>query len=333
MKGLSGKKGSSDIKGLVLFLVVVMALAVFGMSVFAFPAGITHAGSGSQVNITNVTDTNGGFITNMNNTEYLGNTAFNVTFIINRTGVGQDPILYYDVDEAATSSSCSVNSKTGSVGGKYWYTIPSGGDTGCTIIDGSKVSMMIHLLYGGTDYYHYTNYTTDLVTASMSATSASSGAAFNWNFTVDGLGPIYSNIGLNLTGGTGGILANTWINSPVIRFNGSDAVASILSYVFYINQSGGTFLANTTGTNLTVSSKFTNASLSGLADGGFYNVTLEVSDNVSNKLNSSYLAFYYDGTAPTRAEVITPAVNKSWITSMSLILNLTDAVGNNLNYT
>ena len=109
---------------------------------------------------------------------------------------------------------------------------------------------------------------------------------------------------------------DTWVNSMVIGFNGTDGVATILNYVLYVNGS-----SNATGNNLT--GTIMNDSLTDLAEGGYYEVILEVADNASNKLNSSPIMLYYDGTGPT----ISGSNNGTTSSSRVISFNVTDVAG------
>ena len=137
---------------------------------------------------------------------------------------------------------------------------------------------------------------------------------YTWNFTVDGALPTLSSIKTPASD-------DLWVNTPTIGFNGSDVTATNLGYTFYINN-----ITNTTGSNITSAITIQNASLTGLAEGGYYSIILEVADNVSNKLNSSARTFWYDGTAPTTATV-TSLGNNTVLDNTTITLNLTDGNG------
>lgn len=90
MKMLSEKTGVSNIKVLVLFSLMVIMIATLGVSIFAFPTGVHDDARGNQINITNISDANGNYLTKMNETEFLANTAFNITIKMNNTIDGNE---------------------------------------------------------------------------------------------------------------------------------------------------------------------------------------------------------------------------------------------------
>ena len=300
------KEGMSNIRGLILFGLAMVITIIYGVALFAIPAGVESGGR--QVNITNVSDSNSNYLVKMNSTEYLSNTSFTVTILLNKTASTDTSIeLYYDVGQTpdgTANSDCKVDTNEAGQGmGPWTYTITAGGAASkCRITDGSVVAMLVQV--DGINYpVEYT------------------GAAANdtWNFTVDGAVPTLSSILIPESD-------DTWKTNMSLIINGSDSTSTSLSYKLYIN---GT--SNVTGTNITVGGVGTGIGLTGLMEGKYYSVLVEVSDSVSNKLNSSARTFYYDATAPTTATTI-GITNDTYLSSMTININVTDGGDRPLRY-
>jgi len=257
----------------------------------------------------------------MNQSEYLANTDFNVTIKMNKSFSGDTYTdLWYGVNQTPDAD-CKIDHTTGT-NKDFSFTLTQGAlPAKCSIADGAVISVLIRDSTGGGISY-LTNYSLEVDQGDLGPGTGQ----WSWNFTVDGASPTSANIGLNATGQTGGITTDSWQTSMLMRFNGTDSTASTLNYVFYVND-----VANTTGSNLSSSAIVNISTLTGLQEGGYYNVTLEIKDNVSNGLNSSAIKFFYDATNPTAARLI--LANESWVNSLTFNINATDGSGENLNYT
>jgi len=235
--------------------------------------------------LNNPTPANSGFIADATTT------LFNITLTEQNINLSLNVTLYYMWSGAGGYSSDTL-SCTGTAPTYY-----------------CSKTLNLDLLIGNGQTLNFFFNTTD----SAGHTAVNGTQTIPLTATVDETGPSKSEI-------TNPATNDTWKTSmtDIITINMTDTIDSTLNYNIFVN---GT--SNATGT--VTGGTATNVNLTGLQDGGYYEIIAQATDDAGNSLNSSSKTLYYDATAPV-VNTLNNYGNNTWINSNTITFgfNATD---------